>query len=73
MKKRLLMIAVTLILVFGSAVTVYAGPLGGQPPPPPIPTSIGICLTMLPPDCCATYDDSKCDDPLLYDSKTYNP
>ena len=75
MKKKLIAIVVSLLLMFCFTIPVYAGPGGGNAPPPipPIPTSIGICQTILLPDDCTTYDDNDCNCLLPDNSETYYP
>ena len=76
MKRKVLVVFITLVLILSVAVPVYAGPGEGGggvlPPIPPIPTSIGICLTAFQSDCYTTCDDNKCNCSLDDDSKTYN-
>jgi len=55
MKKKLLAIVVTLVLMLGSTVTVYAGPYGGVAPPPR-PKTLSLCIMELSLDLSVTYD-----------------
>jgi len=47
MKKKLLAVAITLVLMLGSTVPVFAGS-NGLVHPPPVPTTLGLCITELP-------------------------
>jgi len=69
MKKKLLAVTVTLVLMLGSTVPVFAGPIGGIAPPPVplIATSLGLCLTDLQFDLSTAYDPGE-DNCLLPDA-----
>ena len=63
MKRKLLAIAVSILLMFSLTVPVYAGPGGGvlPPPIPPIPTSIGLYIAESISYVCEDLDSCKCD------------
>jgi len=69
MKRRLLAVAITIVLMLNFTVTVYAGPNGGTLPPPVplIATSLGLCLTDLQFDLSTAYDPGE-DNCLLPDA-----